>query len=245
MTKYSRSIFTSACILGLCTVTGIANRTTFAQVATTGAESNQGESHGGKDATAIWRLQAETVAKELKLTNEQTEKLVEAYVESRERRRTVLNNIPKPSEDKDTKRSARDKIDAEQQEALKKSLAGFLSDQQIESALLPLGSFNARWDSYVETIRQFELPEQKQNAALHLIYEYISNYVKARNAAKSQGARFSSVTARELKSTLDAGVAKLLSDEQLAKWNKETAFRSGGSNRSAGSKGKQHGIRFR
>jgi hypothetical protein len=77
----------------------------------------------------------------------------------------------------------------------------------------------------VAILNQLELEPETNNTALKLIRNYIVEYGKAKELASANGGRLSSVTARQLKGTLDAGLAELLSPEELARWSESSAFR--------------------
>lgn len=192
-------------------------------------------------SSTIWRLQAKTTAKEFGLSKPEGEKLAESYVAVRTRRSTLLKELPKEIAGGSGHRKNTEETDTEQREQLKTAIGSILNEEQIETAILSLGSFNPRWDRYVSQIQGFQLDERAQDQALRLTLEYIVNYGKARAAAKAEDTRLSSVVARDLKSKLDKGLAAFLSEEQSTKWNEATAFRSGGATRAARNTGKQGG----
>ncbi|TWU20340.1 hypothetical protein Pla144_49870 [Bythopirellula polymerisocia] len=210
------------------------------QSAVTG-DPRGGESKKPKVSADTWKLQAETVATKLGLSKEKSDQLVNVYQASREARKVALKELPKSDDASDDKAEMREEENVKQREQLKAAISTILSSEQIEGAILSLGSFNPRWDRYVSQIEEFQLDDQKKQDALQLTFDYIVDYGKARNAATAEGARFSSVSARTLKSSLDAGLAKLLSEEELTKWDEATAFRAGGTKRSAPGEGKREG----
>jgi Spy/CpxP family protein refolding chaperone len=68
------------------------------------------------------------------------------------------------------------------------------------------------------------IENEKMNSALKEIAVYAAGYAKARAEAEASGSRFSSSVSRELKSALDASLTKILTPEQLAKWNELSAL---------------------
>jgi hypothetical protein len=179
-------------------------------------------------STAIWTLQAQSVATALKLTAETARQVSEAYITTRKAYRRELDELGPSRDDDEKRRLASNQVKVRQHEALKIALAQFLNPEQAAHATRSLGSFNPRWDRYVNTIVKLKLPEKEQTASLNLIRTYIEEYGLAREKAQAEGDRFSSVTARSLKATLDAGIVKLLSPEQATTWNEATAFRGSG-----------------
>lgn len=202
----------------------LATRPVFAEQA---AVEREAKPHRNMEVT--WKLQAESVARHLGLNSESAEKLMEVYVAVRTGRQNLLKEIPKAEEGGNTARKQLvDEIDVKQRDKLKAALMGVSGKEQAEKAFSMLGSFNSRWDNYVRILQQFQLDEKQQSDAIDLTATYIEDYSKARSEASNSGERFSSITARELKATLDSGIAKLLSKDQLTQWSEATAFRSGG-----------------
>ncbi len=232
--KFSRLAFVSCSI---CLVATISN----AQQTAISDKADTDQAKRPKISDDTWKLQAETVATKLGLPKDKGDRLVQTYVATREARKLALKELSKSDDETTDQSDKREQVNARQRDQLKSAISEYLDPVQIDEALLSLGSFNPRWDRYVSQINEFQLDEQNKQDALQLTYDYIVEYGKARNAAAEAGIRFSSVTAHTLKGTLDASLAKLLSDEQLSKWNEVTAFRGGGGKRSSPGEGKRQG----
>jgi Spy/CpxP family protein refolding chaperone len=171
---------------------------------------------------AIWTLQAQGFADELGLTKEKRLKLIQVYEAARLSQKEAVKKLPEET-DRQKSRAATQEVNVKERAKLEAALKGIVNPQQAAKILPVLGSFNNRYDSYVAALAEFKLDNQKMSKGLKVIAEYTTAYEKARAEAAASGGNFSANTSRELKEKLDAGIAPLLSAEQVAKWNEATA----------------------
>ncbi len=129
---------------------------------------------------------------------------------------------------------------------LKAAIEGFLSEGQVTKALESLGTFSRQWDRFVDTVAGFQLEDGPLYSALGFVTSYVVDSEKARREAMAN-MDFQSMrgATQELKATLDASLAGILSETQLASWKEATAFRGrrgGGQGRGPSSgPGPEHG----
>ena len=183
---------------------------------------------------AAWALQAQGVAKELGLSEEQAGKLVEAYKASRESLNTAMREAfaggggggggGRGAEAMQQMRELNDKERAK----LKEQVAAFLDEAQTEQALVSLGTFNRRWDVLVDATANLKLEPEKQQQALQAISTYVVAADKAMREALASGDRAGIRGGGPAAEALDAEMAKLLTPEQMSEWKAATPMRGPG-----------------
>ena len=171
----------------------------------------------------MWETQAMSVAADMGIANEQTEKLINTYVAARLDLQTSVKELP-GTENKEENEAAKDELYAAYRANITKSLKEFLSEEQASDAAIVLGSLNSRWDRYVKFLMGCNLDADKMKPALKAVNSYISGYQKARNEADASGGRISSVVSKELKKNLDDNLQLILSEQQVAEWNEISAM---------------------
>lgn len=178
---------------------------------------------------AAWKLQASGVAHELSLGDEEAAKLAEAYTAARKAHDAEMQELRGTGERGPGMFQQMQEINAKERSKLGEALNGFLDEEQTAKALAPLGTFNNQWDHLAHVIGGFDLENEKQHKALALVSAYVVKSDEARESAMASG-DFQSVreSTRVLKEDLDKSLADVLSEEQLAKWNEQTAFRGRG-----------------
>ena len=179
------------------------------------------------DMTAAWTLQAQGVAGELQVNDEQKQKLVDAYLLSRKNYQAA--NASQTDTDRRARFEAMRKAGDAERATLSTALGAFLTPEQVEKALKPLGSFNRQYDRMTETLIEFKLDAAKRQQALAALNVYASDASALREKATSsedwQGMR---ATMEASKAKLDTAMADVLDAAQLATWKESTAWRGRG-----------------
>lgn len=181
-------------------------------------------------AEAAWKLQAECVAKELGLSKENAEGLVNAYKAAR---KTYQEGVRALFEEEGGDRSSRyeafRKLRDKERGKLEEALKGILKEKQVAQAMASLGTFDRRWDRYVDTLAGFELGDEKLSKALVLVNQSVADADKVmREALASEDRESMREKRRELKEKLDTALAAVLSEDQQAKWSEATASQGPG-----------------
>lgn len=171
---------------------------------------------------SVWNFQVLSLTKDFNLSEDKLKKLQELYITARKNQSDAVKKLSKET-DKQKSQLAILEINLKEQSNLELQLKNILTENQISQVLPLLGSFNPRYDSYVELIMSLNLDTEKNSAAMKLIGEYIINYVKARQQADLSGERFSARVSSELKSKLDNGLQNILTSEQYIKWLEATS----------------------
>lgn len=196
----------------------------------------QGRGRGGprispEDAAKAWNVQATSVAKSLALEEADTNKLVEVYEAARksqgEAMREAMGGGPggDPMERFQTMRE----LNAKHAEGLKTSLTEAIGDESASKAVETLASFDRQSDGMTVALAAMGLEDAKLSDAMAHIATYASGLSKATEEAVASMSMETMRTARqELKTALDDGLAKILSEEQLAAWKEKTTFRGRG-----------------
>jgi Spy/CpxP family protein refolding chaperone len=180
-----------------------------------------------RDWKPVWTLQAQGVAADLKLDDAQTQKLTDAYVAGRTSYQDAANQGR--DGDRRTRFEAMLKVANAERAKLRTALAEFLSAEQVDQVMKPLGSFNRQYDRLTAVLADFKLDAEKQQQALVLINAYAADAGSLRENTSStpdwQGMR---AKMEASKATLDAAMVDVLSESQLATWKEETAWRGRG-----------------
>lgn len=169
----------------------------------------------------IWKTQAKSLAQTYGLNDKVADNLSKAYVEVRQEVYNKNKETDKEANPEEYKATT-EKNQAEGQVKIKKEIDKILTGQQAEEAVLLLGSFNSRWDSWQKILVDFKLSDEKMASASKSLTEYMKVYIKARKMADDSGNRLSGKTATELKLKLDNALAGILSQTQKAEWDTAT-----------------------
>ncbi|MEM3373459.1 MAG: hypothetical protein QXF76_04560 [Candidatus Anstonellales archaeon] len=167
-----------------------------------------------KKRRVVYKLQVKSICDALNLTNSQCDSLNEVYRIVRRDRKLELTKYTNKKND-NYKRTV-DVINSKARENLKNTLKKFLTEDQINMALIALGSFNPKWDSYVNLVANFNLEIEKMKSALSCIYNYIVNYEQFKS---SKGEKKKKVI---LKNKLDQKLKLILNNEQFELWDQQT-----------------------
>lgn len=183
-------------------------------------------------AKAAQELEATGVAKHAGLNEAQTKSLITAYLAARESHGAAAAKMRQEMMDaaqnggdrpdmsvmqqkmQDLNKSERDKF--------QKALGSSLSAEQTAKIMASLGTFNAQWDRYVDSLAELKLDAAKQQQGLDAIESYILASEKARSGDRD-AMRDAMQDARE---KLNESMKKILSEEQFNKF--ESGMRPGG-----------------
>lgn len=180
----------------------------------------QSDKKGGNETeskTPVWQAQADSFIESFELQKKDAAKLSKSYVKLRETVAEQNKEVSKKN-DKEAYEVNADKNMAAGKEKLKKEIDKVLTAEQADEALLVLGSFSSRWDSYQKVLLDMNLKKEQFSAASKSLSEYMTVYLEARKIADDAGDRFSGRTATELKSNLDKALAGSLDEKQMEAW---------------------------
>jgi hypothetical protein len=169
-----------------------------------------------KKRRAVYKLQSQSLAEALGLNKQQSDTLEVLYRETRKSRKLAVSRIPK--EDMAAYKAKAEEINAAERGKLGIALRSIMTEDQAAEAMPILGGFNPHWDTYVFVVSTFGLEKEKRSAALQLVLRYIATSERAQKGSKSGGSRSSA----NLKASLDAGLAPLLTIDQMAEWMEST-----------------------
>ncbi len=214
--RYDRSVWRQVCfwmMVGLFLFYSGAN--SFAQQRTALSPEKQ---------EAAQKMEAQYVAKQLKLSDENTSKLVAAYLKARK----SLTDARQALRAEGTRdfQASRDLQDKESKK-LEGELGKFLDEKQVKKAMESLGTFNTSWDRMVDALAGFKLEEKNLDKALDKVNAYVIDSTKLMQEARESGS-FQEMRPKfqELRDKLDKAMEGILSKEQLEQW-KQVAARRG------------------
>ncbi len=181
-------------------------------------------------AEAAWQLQAGCVAKALELSEENTQGLVDAYKAARTSYQEGIQAVfGQAGGDRGSRFQAFREFQEKERGKLAEALKGILTEEQAANAIASLGSFDFRWDRYVDTLAGFELGDEKLGKALALVNQNVIDAAKMmQEAMATQDFSSRREARRELKAKLDTALAAVLSEDEQTKWGQATASRGPG-----------------
>ena len=182
-------------------------------------------------AEAAWQLEAGCVADELKLSEENTKKLVDAYKGARKSYQESVQELYEQQQggDRSSRYEAYRKLREDERGKLGNALKGILEDKQVTQAMESLGTFARSWDRYVDILVGFELGDKKLAKAVALVNQFVVDSDKAmREAMANQDWESMREKRRALKEKLDTALAAVLTEDQQGKWSEATAPRERG-----------------
>jgi len=189
------------------------------------------------ESEAAWTLEAHHVANKFGLSEDETNKLVNAFKNVRKEYAEAIRKQREARQEtgtdpRDIMRAFRQRQKEASDAALGKfreTVSAFLNKDQTGSVVERLGVFSSQWDNMVHTLAGFGLGE-KQGDALELVNTYAIESAKAFQALPSEGGDPSAFREklRAARAKLDEDLAKILSADQLAKWNEATSWRGRG-----------------
>ncbi len=197
----------------------------------------QGRGRGGprispEDAAKAWTVQATSVAKSLALEEADTTKLVEVYETARKAQGAAMREAMGgggPGGDPMARFQQMRELNEKHAEGLKSSLTEAIGEESAAKAVETLAAFDRQSDGMTVALAAMGLEDAKLSDAMAHIATYASGLSKATEEAFTSMSMDKMRTAREeLKTALDDGLAKILSEDQLATWKEKTTFRGRG-----------------
>lgn len=166
--------------------------------------------------SALWSLEAQSVAHALKITGKPAEQMVAAYLAARaEYAAAVGKHLEKDKADRDP--AAMGKIKKDSGEKLAEALKPILGAEQSEKAMLSLGSFNPAWDFLVQQVSDMKLEGSKLSDALGYVAGYIADLEVIRQKAGGSK-KPDAEKVKALKAKLDGNMKTVLSAAQYEQW---------------------------
>ncbi len=172
---------------------------------------------------AAQKLEAQYIANKLKLSDDNTSKLVAAYVKARKSLTDAMQVLR--SEGSRDFQAYRDLMDKESKK-LEGELAKFMKEKKVKKAMESLGTLNTSWDRMVDVLAGFKLEEKQLNKALDKVNAYVIDSAKLMQEARESGS-FQEIRPKfqQLRETLNKAMEGILSEEQLEQWKQVTARR--------------------
>lgn len=218
-TGFYRLIVVSLAIVGLSAPAAWAQAPAAAPSAPPSAEA----------AATAWELQAKAVAAQMKLNDEKTAKLVDAYKAARASHQKARDEKlgeggPRSREAYEAMRAVTEAERAKFETALK----AFLTPEETQKAMATLGSFSRRFDQLVVVLEGMKLDKEKQAQAMDVLLAYVAEtgtmMTQAGPDADREALRAKMQAAQE---KMNAEMAKVLTEEQMAKWREASSRRRG------------------
>ena len=170
-----------------------------------------------KRRRSVYRLQSQSVARALNLSQVQMDSLEVLYRETRKNRKLELSKYPDKQDRAKYNPIARE-INDREREKLLISMKEILSVDQAEEAIIPLGSFNPRWDNYVGTLQYLDIERGKKEAAMQFILLYAIEYAQESKNGKGSKSSKGSRGQSSGKQKLDYNLSNLLTTAQFDEW---------------------------
>lgn len=203
------------------------------------AQTPSGQRLSAEQQLNIWRLQAESVAAELALKQDEGAKLVAAYQEMRHARPEAIREASERrmaraqggnAKNLSAFSTLRKDINEGERLKFKARLSAFLSDGKAERASQLLGAPEDGWDAFVNTLAGLGLDDEELYAALPALNVYgvgLSKvtedfYGSFNERTKKLDFRTMADEERKLKRALDGALEPLLNREQTALWRNRT-----------------------
>jgi hypothetical protein len=201
--------------------------------------SVQAQRMSPEEAQAAWTLQASHVAGKLKLSKEQTTKLVDAYKRARESYPEALGKARKEARAKAAPeerrgmgrimREVRQKVTKAETEKFAKDVGAFLGKKKTKQAVKQLRTFSGSLDKIVNIVAGLELDKEKQAKALDIVSAYDAESTAARQKAMAGGDRDAMrAVSEKQQAKLEEAMSKILSEAEFRVWGRATGSRSGG-----------------
>lgn len=203
-------------VVALCAVAGTAM-----------AQGRGGPRMSPDDAQKVWELEAKTVVNSLDLAEDAQAKVVEAFKTARKEQNAAMREAfsgggGDPMARFQTMRDVGEKHVAN----LRTALTETIGEDDGAKAAEKLAAFDRQSDAMALVLTTLGLEETKLADGMGLVGTYAAGLGKAREEAFASMSMDSMRTARrDLKTALDDGMAKVLSEDQLATWKEKTQFR--------------------
>jgi hypothetical protein len=173
---------------------------------------------------AAQTLEAQLVAKQLQLSDDNTSKIVHLYLKARKSLADARQALR--SQGTTGFEAYRDLSDKEGKK-FEADMAKFLNEKQVKKAMESLGTFNTTWDRMVDALAGFKLEQKALDKALDKVHDYIVESAKLMQQARASGS-FQEMRPKfqELRDKLDKAMESILSKEQLEQWKQVAARRA-------------------
>jgi len=172
---------------------------------------------------AAQKMEAQYIAKKLKLSDDNTSKMVGAYFKARK----SLTDARQALRSEGTRgwEAYREILDKERVK-LEGEIGKFLKEKKVKKAMESLGTFNTSWDRMVDALAGFKLEEKALNKALDKVNAYVIDSAKLMQEARESGS-FREIRPKfqQLRDNLDKAMEGILSAEQLEQWKLVAARR--------------------
>lgn len=191
----------------------------------------------------IWEMQAKAVAGDMRLSAEQTSKLVNAYTAARERHHDARREAFRTMDRGDRRGNfeAMQRLDEAQRAKLEKDLTAKFDEKTAAKAVSVLGLFNPQYDRLTHHIAEMSLTPDDEKRAMSIINKHVVALDKKLQSAREGGDfRGMREAMREQDENLNNDLAAVFTDAQQEKWQELNARRGPG-----GPRGEGRGPEFR
>lgn len=175
----------------------------------------------------VWTTEATCAAGALKMSKEETAKMVKAYVGALKAYQEKVQALPRTRESFEQRRELAEKAQAD----LKAALAKAVGEEKAGKALAAMGPFGMRGfglDRMVNELLGFKLPKEKLSKAVAAVMKYNVELNKVFTAARDSGDREGMREKMQgLSEALNKELSGLLSEEQMATWKESRSRRFG------------------
>lgn len=204
---------------------------------------------------AAYEAQAKYVSKTAGFSDEETEKVVMTYLDSRASQTKALDDMRAKLQDQmrqggggnqgaggegngpdrrgamqEEMQKAMVELNKTEKAKLQGALNGFLKPEQTAKVIDSLGSFDRQWDTITVAIDGLKLDADKQTQAMGISTEYSAALAKARDIEDQQARRDANSEARK---KMNDEMKKILSEEQFTQFQRT----AGGGGRGQGGPG--------
>lgn len=147
-----------------------------------------GANMSDEERTKVWKIQSDTIARELGLNAENTAKLAEAYAKSRGAQLRALTNAAKAHEG-DTAQilMAASGAQKKEQKAFNEAIKGFVDAKQMSRVNQTLGTYESMWDLYLNMLAKLKLSDAERAAAEASLLAYVEEVGPTRQKALADG----------------------------------------------------------
>lgn len=174
-----------------------------------------------------WGVQAKTIAQQLGLSAEQTEKLTQAYADARRGLQTATAEKFGQRGGGRPDFAAMREVSQTEKAKFETAVKAFLSPENVSKVMATLGSFNRRWDMMTAALGQMGLSEEINSKALALVADYVAETGSVTEGAAAGDFQALREKMQPMKDKLDGELAKILAPDQLEKWKEYTSRRGG------------------
>lgn len=141
-----------------------------------------------EERAKVWKIQSDTIARELGLNADSAAKLAEAYAKTRGAQMRAVANAAKADEG-DTAQILVAVAGAQkkEQKAFNEAIKGFVTAKQMPRVNQTLGSYEAMWDLYLNMLTKLKLSDEERAAAEASLLAYVEEVGPTRQKAFGAG----------------------------------------------------------